>query len=97
MKEMDKKNIYELGSIVQVKGTEKKFLIIGRAVYVTLGSGEKKFFDYVTCTYPEGLMGQDVAYVQHKDITEVVFEGYSDEEERNFVNAIENSVLEHRE
>lgn len=49
----------------------KKLVLIGRGV-VTILKGEQKYFDYVACTYPEGLIGENVLYLNHEDIEEVI-------------------------
>ncbi|MFR9271948.1 MAG: DUF4176 domain-containing protein [Clostridia bacterium] len=80
-----------LGSIVVVKGSAKKVLIIGRAVIGTM-HGESRYFDYVGCTYPEGLVGDAVLYVNHTDLDEVIQRGYEDEEEERMQRYIKEQV-----
>ena len=72
--------ILSLGSIVTLKGSAKKVLIVGRALLVNLPRG-KVYFDYAACTYPEGIMGEQIAYFQQKDIQEICFHGFTDEED----------------
>ena len=50
-----------LGSIVLLKGGIQKILIISRALKVRNGN-EEYFFDYGGVTYPEGLVGDQMAY-----------------------------------
>lgn len=69
-----------LGSIVIVKGSVKKIVIIGRGIAVRQ-EGELQYFDYAGCTYPEGLIGDTVLYINHEDLEEIVFEGYQDEDD----------------
>ena len=79
--------IYPLGSVVLLKGASKKLLIVGRALNVK--NGEKTFFfDYGAVAYPEGLVGDEMAYFNQQDIHSVVFEGYSGEEDESYVVAI---------
>ena len=54
--------------------------MIGRGV-VAIFKGEQKYFDYVACTYPEGLIGENVLYLNHEDIEEVIQKGFQDEDD----------------
>lgn len=64
---MEAINFLPLGSIVSVKGNPKKILIIARGL-ATNFKGKTYYFDYGGCTYPEGLIGDAVAYFNHCDI-----------------------------
>lgn len=81
-----------LGSIVLLKGGMQKVLIISRALKVRNGAKEF-FFDYGGVPYPEGLVGDQMAYFNHNSISRVVFTGYSDEDNLNMVENI-NRYLE---
>lgn len=76
-----------IGSVVIVKGGIKKLVIIARAIFAEV-NGEQKYFDYGACTYPEGLLGENVLYFQGGDITEVIAEGYADEDNRRMIENI---------
>ena len=67
------------GNVI-VKGSVKKLVLIGRGV-VAIFKGEQKYFDYVACTYPEGLIGENVLYLNHEDIEEVIQKGFQDEDD----------------
>ena len=56
---MKEEKFLPLGSVILVKGSVKKLILIGRGVVAIL-KGEQKYFDYVACTYPEGLIGENV-------------------------------------
>jgi hypothetical protein len=44
------------------------------------------FAIYLGCFYPEGYINPDYTFVfNHEDIKEIIFVGYIDEEEKNFV------------
>lgn len=87
---MNEKTEYlPLGSLVQINGGKKLYVIISRGLQVKF-EGEKLFFDYGACMYPEGLIGDQVAYFQHEDIQEVVFKGYSDRNDVEMVKAIQD-------
>lgn len=83
-----------LGSIIKIQGAKKKFMIIARAISTSLKKGEEpKFFDYACVMYPEGLIGNNLFYIQDSDITEVYFEGFTDEENDRALKALK-PVLE---
>lgn len=66
-----------LGSIVILNGGVKKVMIIARGV-ITPEGDKKKVFDYGGICYPEGVVNDQIAFFNAKDIYKVVFEGYSD-------------------
>lgn len=84
------------GSIVLLKGGNKRLVIYGRKQLVT-GEGEEDIetqeeniteqamYDYIGVPYPEGYINQEYTYVfNHSDIIDIVFRGYEDEEEEEF-------------
>ena len=87
-----------LGSVVIINGGYRKYMIMSRALRVNI-NGENHFFDYGACFYPEGLIGDKVMYFQNSDINQVVFEGYSDENDKllveNIVKAFKEQNLVH--
>jgi len=76
---MENTTFLPLGSIIIVKGGVKKAMIIARGVG-TEKEGAMTYFDYGACLYPEGLVGDEMLFINHSDIAKVVFEGYSDED-----------------
>lgn len=84
-----------LGSVVIIEGGYRKYLIMSRALQVNV-NGENHFFDYGACFYPEGLIGDKVMYFQNKDISKVVFEGYSDEDDKMMVDNITKAFEEQK-
>ncbi len=81
-----------LGSVVIVRGAVRKTVIIARGLAAEI-AGQTKVFDYGGCVYPEGLLGDQIAYFNHADIAKVVFEGYSDDDNVMMVENI-NAWLE---
>ena len=79
-----------LGSIVYVKGGAQRIMIVSRGLRVNV-QGDSRYFDYGGCLYPNGLTGDQVLYFQHKDIVEVVFEGYSDKDNEMMVKSIQDA------
>ena len=77
------KALLPIGSIVLLKNGEKKIMIYGRRQLAVNTSEE---YDYVACLYPEGNINEEFTYLfNHSDIREVVHEGYSDEEDKIFL------------
>lgn len=78
-------NFLPLGSVVSLKGNEKTLMIIGRALVRQLDDGDKEYFDYSMCLYPEGLISDTVIFSNHDCISQVHFEGYHDKAEKDFI------------
>lgn len=79
------------GSVILLNDASKRLLIYGRKQRLIEGTdseGEQVndvMFDYIGVPYPEGYIDQEYTYVfNHSDIAEVVFTGYTDEEEDAF-------------
>ena len=77
------KEYLPLGSVVILKEGQKPILIYGRMqVHSTTGAE----FDYVACLYPEGNLSDDFTYLfNHDQIDKVLFTGYSDEADKEFM------------
>lgn len=78
------------GSIVLLKGGNKKLMIYGRKqIILEDGTGELpeegKMYDYIGVFYPEGYISPEYTFAfNHADIQEVIFTGYTNEEEEEF-------------
>ena len=84
------------GSIVLLRGGNKRLMIYGRKQIITeegmeeiQARGEKmpeqSMYDYLGVFYPEGYMDEEHTYVfNHSDIIDIIFRGYEDEEEAEF-------------
>ncbi|MDN6071310.1 MAG: DUF4176 domain-containing protein [Lactococcus plantarum] len=73
-----------LGTIVYLKEGTAKLMIVGRGASFDNGEGQS-FSDYVGVVYPNGIDPEDALFFNHQDIDEVVFTGYSDEEEDRYL------------
>ena len=83
-----------LGSVVTLKGSQAKYILVGRGLQVRHPkTREIVFFDYAAVPYPQGLTGIQVMYLPHGDIGKVVYQGYSDQEDRAAADSI-NEFLE---
>lgn len=82
---------HPLGSIVIVKGSVKKIMIVARGLATVIGD-QPKYFDYGGCLYPEGIIGDSIIYFNHEDISKIVHEGYSDEDNQLMIENINEWV-----
>lgn len=88
---METPEFLPLGSIVIVKGNVKKLMIIARGLALKQ-HGENRYFDYGACTYPEGLLGDEVIYFNHDVIRKTVFTGYTDDDEEMMVVSLKETL-----
>lgn len=89
---MNEKTEYlPLGSVVVVSGGARKYVIVARGLQVKV-NGTNQFFDYGACLYPEGMQGDQLMYFQHSNISKVVFEGFSDEDNEMMVENIQEAA-----
>ncbi|MGH1550601.1 DUF4176 domain-containing protein [Leifsonia poae] len=84
-----KREFLPLGSIVILRGSVKKLMIVSRASIV-----EDDFFDYGAFLYPEGMIDSNVAYFNHGDIHRVVFEGYADDDDELALDILNEAYLQ---
>ena len=76
-----------LGSIVILNGGVQKVVINARGL-VTAATNPPGYFDYGGSLYPQGIIGDQILYFNHKDIAKVVFEGFSDDDDKMMVDNI---------
>ena len=81
------KELLPLGSVVILKGAEKRVMICGR---IQTNVATNEVYDYSACVYPEGLISSDkLIMFNNERIEKGHFIGFQDEEEfsfRKFVN-----------
>ena len=81
------KEYLPIGSVILLDNGEKKLMIYGRK---QIHDDTGDVFDYISCLYPEGNLGDEHTYLfNHENIKEVVFKGFVDEEESEFLKVIE--------
>ena len=86
------KEVLPIGSIVLLKGGEKRVMICGR---IQRKVGEDRLYDYCACYYPEGILNpRDLFLFNNEDIDRVYFLGLQDEEEFRFRGFIEEKLKE---
>ena len=72
-------NLLPVGSVVLLKGGEKRIMICGR---IQTKAGEDEIYDYVACYYPEGIVDPNNMFFFNRDAIEsVYFIGFQDAEE----------------
>lgn len=73
------KNLLPIGSVVLLKGGDKRIMICGR---IQAKEGENRIYDYSACYYPQGLASADGVFFFDRDaIDRVFFLGFQDAEE----------------
>lgn len=81
---LDEKTVADLlplGSIVTIEGSERKLMVVGRALAVAADDRTQELYDYAMVVYPFGIIGDALVYTNHDEIREVIFEGFADEED----------------
>lgn len=88
---MSDTKLLPLGSVIVLKGSTKKMLIIARVIAAPV-KGDLYRFDYGACLYPEGMVGDSLIYFNHEDVFKVVQEGYSDDDNELMLEHISSVV-----
>lgn len=79
-------DLLPIGSVIILKGGEKKLMIFG---VKQSGVKESTEYDYIGVVYPEGNLGEDYQFLfNHEDIEQVVFKGYEDDERNEFLKKL---------
>lgn len=74
---------FPIGTVVILKGATKRLMVTGFCPVPK--NGENKMYDYSGCLYPEGFISSDQnALFNHDQIANVLFMGWSDDEEKDF-------------
>lgn len=77
-------DLLPIGSIVLLKGAEKRLMVYGVKQHDPENSEVE--FDYCGVVYPEGNLGGETTFLfNHDDIGMVQFRGYEDEERKVFL------------
>lgn len=91
-------DVLPIGSIIYLKEGTEKLMILSRGPLIEdEEDGTPILFDYSGCFYPEGLDAENVFYFNQENISEIVFEGYSDEEEERFQKLMEEWIEENKD
>jgi len=82
------KDLLAIGSIINTTQSEKLLMIIG---YGYKNDETKDIYDYITVTFPIGLINKEVVLVNKMDIKDILFIGYQTPQsikEREKINQI---------
>lgn len=79
-----------MGSIVVVSGGIKKYVIVARALKVKINGKEQFLTMQHVHTQRNG--GDRLMYFQHSDVSKVVFEGFSDDDEKMMCANIQKAM-----
>ena len=84
---MNVKDLLPIGTVVLLKNGEKRLMIAGIKQMDT--EDASKEYDYYGVMYPEGHVGENFQYLfNHKDIAEIYFKGFEDEERERFLDQL---------
>ena len=76
------KNLLPIGSVVLLKGGDKKIMVCGR---IQAKEGENTIYDYSACYYPEGIVDPSSMFFFNRDaIDTVYFLGFQANDELDF-------------
>ncbi len=82
-----------IGSVVLLKGGEKKIMITGFAS-ISPDTGDK-IFDYSGCIFPEGFISYNqVCVFDHSQIDKIFYKGLEDEEQKKFNDLLNKKMFE---
>ena len=85
------KRYLPLGSVVLLKNAKKRIMITGYSLQ-SPESGER-IWDYTGCLWPEGVISSDKTLLfDHGDINQIFAIGYSDEEQKKFMVALDKAT-----
>ncbi len=85
------KNFLPIGSIVMLDGGTKPVMINGYCAVTT--ALKDKVFDYRGCPFPEGIIDSSgVALFDDEQISKVVYEGFKNDEAKEFIHKLETIV-----
>lgn len=74
-----------IGTVVLLKGAEKRVMIIGFSAIELKESDETKVWDYSGCLYPEGFLNSEqICLFDHSQIVRIDHIGLIDDEEKKF-------------
>lgn len=85
-------NLLPLGSVVLLKESTKKVMIIG---YCQKALSDDEIYDYSGCLFPEGYLGADKTFLFNRDQIEIVYyQAALELEQTRFLAYVENVIKE---
>ena len=74
-----------IGSVVLLKNSTKRVMVIGFCQSESAEEGNQKIWDYAGCLYPEGYISADRTFLFDEDQIDKIYAiGYQDEEQFEF-------------
>jgi|GEM_PF-272212 len=81
-------NYVPIGTVLSLKNKDDKLMVIGYKL-----QKESIIFDYFACNYPYGIDSNHTQqYFNKEDIEKIYHIGYIDEQEKKYVNGIEENT-----
>ena len=91
---MNKEKFLPVGTTVKLNGERGICVIMGFLVQKQ-ESNDKKVYDYLGCTYPYGFYDPTISLMfNHSDISEVLHEGYVNDDWNSFDEKLKEVVKE---
>lgn len=88
--------LLSIGSVVLLKGANKRVMIIGYYPTV-LSDNNETTYDYSGCLFPEGVMdSQNAMLFNHSDIDKLFYYGLMDGEQNEFITRLTDIVNEEK-
>lgn len=82
-----------IGTVVLLKGAEKRVMITGFCAAELKESEEAKIWDYSGCIYPEGFLNSEqICLFDHSQIVRIDHMGLIDDEEKTFKRELDDLV-----
>lgn len=83
MNEQTQEKYLPIGTVVMLKGGEKRLMITGFCIVTE--ENKNKVYDYLGCAYPEGIFNPKQGFMfDHNQIDKIYHMGLIDDEEKNF-------------
>lgn len=80
-----------IGSVVLLKGANKRLMIIGYCKYKA--GDEETIYDYAGCVYPEGFMSPETtALFNHEQIDRIFALGYQNQQRFEFEPKLQEAI-----
>lgn len=94
-----KEQLLPVGSVVYLKEGKLKIVILGRGQIVQKNKEDRKltYYDYLASLYPQGYEPQYLFHFNHDKIDKIVFEGYQNEEEKHYLEVLNDWKEKHQE
>ncbi len=84
---IDKEKYLPIGTVVLLKGGNKKVMILSYLIFSNGDDKDKKMYDYGGCMFPEGVMDSNTGIgFNHTDIEKIVHLGLEEDKEYKDLN-----------